>query len=582
MEQDNLDLQKILSILNRRKRLFSLGFGTLFFISVLVVWLWPPSFRSTATILIEEQEVPMDLVRSTITTFADQQIAKIKQQVMTRSNLLRIVEQFDLYASLRQRSPNEVILKRFVDDIHVKVISADVVDRRTGQPTKATIAFTLAYDGESPSSAQKVATELTNLFLAENLKTRERKAQEATEFLQREANDLSARIEELGKQIANFKQDADGALPELFEINLQMMNQADRQVMDIRQRLVALEDRKIDLEGQLAIIKPNTPMITASGERILDMEERLKALRAQYVSSAALFSPTHPDIIKMQQEIHALERATGPIPVTGELQKRLADEHALLQTRLKTLGDDHPDIKQSRAVIVALERELLQLASNPRSRELTGDPENPAYIQIQSQLNATVNEINSLKRTERILQEKIQTYSTRLEETPGLEPAYLELTRNRENSTKKYHEIRFKLLEAKVSQELEEQRKGERFSLIDPPDFPEQPDSPNRLVIMVLGIILSVFGGVGAVVVAENLDQSIRSSQDLTNLTKMAPLANIPYLPIMDEIQELARRRRFMKWAGMGGLVSLILLSHWFWLPFDVVWYAALRKLGLG
>lgn len=577
-----LDISQIIAILKRRKSVFWLGLFSVLTASVLVAWLWPPTYRSTATILIEEQEVPMDIVRSAITTYADQQIEKIKQQVMTRSTLLRIVEQFDLYPSLRQRSPNEVVLKEFVDDIQVKVISADVVDRRTGQSTKATIAFTLAYDGESPAKSQKVATELTNLFLAENLKTRERQAQEATEFLQKEAKDLAGQIEALEYRIAAFKQKADGALPELFEINLQLMNQAERELLDVKQRLTAMEDRKIDLEGQLAIIKPNTPIITASGQRILDLDERLKALRAQYVSSAAVLSPTHPDIIKMQQEIHALQAATGSLSPTDELQKRLADEHARLQTLFETHGTDHPDVKQSRQIIASLEREILRVARYPRKKELTADPENPAYIQIQAQLNAALNEIKALKETGRKLRSKVQMYSSRLERTPELEPAYLELTRNRDNSTKKYHEIRFKLLEAKVSQELEAQRKGERFSLIDPPDFPERPASPNRLVIMVLGSFLSILGGVGAMVIAENLDQSVRSSRDLAALTKMAPLANIPYLPLSADIQELARRRRLMKWAGAGGFVGLLVSGHWLWLPLDVLWYAALRKLGIG
>lgn len=582
MEQRTLDLPEILSILKRRKQVFLAGLVFLFTVSTLVAWLWPPSYRSTATILIEEQELPTDLVRSTITTFADQQIEKIKQQVMTRSTLLRIVDQFNLYAALRERSPNEVVLKQFVDDIEVKVISADVVDRRTGQPTKATIAFTLAYDSEVPRSAQKVATELTNLFLSENLKTRERQAQQATEFLQKESYDLDSQIEELEQRIAVFKQEAKGALPELFEINLQLMSQAERELMDVNQRLVALEDRKIDLVGQLAIIKPNTPIITSTGERILDMDERLKALRAQYASRAALLSSTHPDIIKMQQEISALQAATGSVPTTRDMQKRLADEHVHLQTLLKTLGDKHPDVQQARKVIASLEREIVRLAKFPRKREAPDHPENPAYIQSQAQFNATVNEIQSLRKTEQRLRKKVKHYSDRLERTPALEPAYLDLTRHRDNTTNKYHEIRFKLLEAKVSQELEAQRKGERFSLIDPPDFPEQPESPNRLVIMVLGTILSIFGGIGGVVISEKLDQSVRSSWDLTALTKMAPLASIPYLPGSEEIEKLITRRRNVRLAGIGALVSSVLLAHWLWLPLDVVWYAALRKLGMG
>ena len=582
MEQRSLDVQKIVDIVKRRKRVFGLAFAGIVGVSALVALLWPPTYRSTATILIQEQAVPTDLVRSAISSYVDQQIEKIKQQVMTRSTLLRIVEQFDLYASLRQRSPNEVVLKEFGDDIQIDVISADVVDRRTGQPTKATIAFMLAYDGETPAKAQKVATELTNLFLAENLKARERQAQETTEFLKQEGDNLAKVIEDFEHRIADFKQGAGRALPELFEINLQMMNQSERELLDVTQRLIALEDRKVDLESQLAIIKPNTPIITSTGERILDSEERLKALKAQYVSSAALLSPAHPDIVKMKQEIYALQGATGILTGVEELRKRLADEHAKTHALLETYGDTHPDVIRSRQVIASLEKEILKVAGQPRPQVPAENPENPAYIQVQGQLNSTINQMKALRASAQTLREKVKDFADRLERTAELEPGYQNLIRNRDNSTQKYHEIRFKLLEAGVSQELEEQQKGERFSLIDPPDFPEQPEAPNRLMIMILGVFLAFLGGGGTMALAENLDQSIRSVQDLKGLTQMAPLAIIPYLPVDEEITAMVKRRHMMKWVGAATLLFLVFLGHWLWLPVDVVWYAALRKLGMG
>ena len=270
MESQQTDLHAYVLMLRRRKTLIITTIGTLFFLSVVVAFLWPPSYRSTATILIEEQQVPPDLVRAAITSYADQRIEKIKQQVMTRANLLRIIEEFMLYESLRRRSTTEEVLEEFIDDIHIEVISADVVDKQTGRQTKATIAFTLSYDGHSPTIAQKVSNEITNLFLAENLRSREEQAQETTAFLQREAEDLNQHIGELEDQIADFKQGADGALPELFEVNMRLLNQADQELVDTKHRLISLEDQKIHLQGQLAIIKPHTPMVTVTGERILD------------------------------------------------------------------------------------------------------------------------------------------------------------------------------------------------------------------------------------------------------------------------------------------------------------------------
>ena len=553
--------------------------AVLFVLITFIAFIWPASYRSSATILIEEQEVPLDLVRSAINSFADQRIEKIKQQVMTRSNLMKIVEEFGLYTGLRERSTTEDVLEEFTDSISIEVISADVVDRRTGRPTKATIAFMLSYDGESPVLAQKVTDELTNLFLSENLKSRERQAQETTVFLRREAENLEQDIERFETEIAEFKQQADKALPELFEVNMQLMNQADRELLDLKQRLTALEDRKIHLEGQLAIIKPNTPIVTVTGERILDTEERLKALRAQYISSTAIMTHSHPDIIKMRQEIEALEQATHLAPGSGELRKRLENEHAKIEGLLEQYGDEHPDVIQSRRIISSLEKEIYELAKPvPPAQE--SNPENPAFIQILAQLNATINEIQSLKQSERTLRTKMNTYADRLTRTSELEPEYLELTRNRDNTAQKFHEVRLRLLEARVSQELEEQRKGERFSLIDPADLPQKPVSPNRSAIILLGLLIAMTGGVGAGMVAENLDHSIHTSAMLTELTRLPPLSTIPFMPNSEDLERMSKKRRALGWSSVGALIMLVVLVHFIWLPLDVAWYVALRKLG--
>src|SRR6185295_15209186 len=190
-------LKAYVAMFHRRRTLIVMVGGVLLGLSLAAAFLWPATYKSMATILIEEQEIPSELVHSTITSYADQRIETIKQQVMSRTTLWKVVEQYNLYADLRRTSPAEEVVKRFIKDIGVEVISADVVDKRTQHPTKATIAFTVAYQSSSPDLAQKVANELTSLFLGQNLKSRERQAQEATSFLQQEADNLSKHISEV-------------------------------------------------------------------------------------------------------------------------------------------------------------------------------------------------------------------------------------------------------------------------------------------------------------------------------------------------------------------------------------------------
>jgi uncharacterized protein involved in exopolysaccharide biosynthesis len=573
-------LQDYLAVFRRRRTLTLLTGGVFLVISLAAAFLWPATYKSMATILIEEQEIPSELVHSTITSYADQRIETIKQQVMSRTTLWKVVEQYNLYPDLRRTNAAEEVVKRFTKDIEVEVISADVVDKRTQHPTKATIAFTVAYQSSSPDLAQKVANELTSLFLGQNLKSRERQAQEATSFLQQEAENLSRHIGEVDEKIAAFKQQAKGALPELMPLNQQLMNQADRELMDIDQQTRSLEERKNYLEGELATIKPNTPIMSVTGERILDSVERLRALRAEYAGASANLAPDHPDIMKMKQEIGALEKETGHRPDIEEASKALLDARATLATYMERMGKDHPDVVKTRRKVEALEQEVRLLRAAPY-RNSTQRPENPAYINLQAQLNSVTSSLGALLKTRMDVKQRLQDYAARLERTPEIEPDYLVLTRDRDTSGQKYQDIRSRLLEAKVSEGLEVQRKGERFSLIDPPSLPERPNKPNRSAIVLLGFILALAGGLGSCAAAESLDHSIRTPEQLAQLTQLFPLAVVPFMPNEEDLSRAVKRRRLLRGAGVGVLVTTLALLHMFVMPLDVLWFAALRKFGL-
>lgn len=572
-------LPDYLVLLRRRRTLILAVWAALMAASAALAFLLPAVYRSTATILIEEQEIPPDLVRSAIATYADQRIETIKQQVLSRATLWRIVEQYGLYEKLRKRSPTEEVLERFTKDIQIDVLNVKVVDKRTQNPTQATIAFTLAYDGETPTSAQKVANELTSLFLAENLKSRERHAQETTAFLKREAENLDKHIQELEVMLAAVKHRADGALPELIQLNMQLLTQAQRELLDADRDIRSLREKKTYLEGELAQLKPQTPIITAGGDRLLDTGERLKALRAQYASVSAYMLPDHPDYIKLKQEIDSLEKETGGIDERDELSKRIQAERATLADLRERMHDSHPDVIRVQEVVASMEREL-QASSLRPTLPPPVKPENPAYINIQSQLASTQAMLGSLESARADLKRRMTEYAKRVEMTPTIEPDYMDLLRDRENSMRKHQEITSRLMEAQVSAELEVQRKGERFALINPPELPEKPERPNRLAIMLLGAFLALGGGIGTGVAVDNVDRTIHTSEQFGRVLQGVPLAVIPYLPSERELASLGRRRAVVGIAGIGVLVAGAVIVHLAWMPLDVLWYAVWRKLG--
>jgi protein tyrosine kinase modulator len=578
MEEETKDLRDYLAAFRRRKKPLLATVTVLFLIAVAVAALLPSVYRSTATILIEQQEMPPDLVRSTISSYADQRIQVISQQVMTRANLMRIVEKYNLYPSYRANKTSEELLQRLSKDIKLDILKADVIDQRSGAKTTATIAFSLSYEGEAPAIAQKVANELVTLFLSENLKSRQQKTAETSTFLGDEAAKLSEHVSETEAKLATFKAKNTGRLPELMQLNMQLRDRADSETKELDRQISSLEERKFYLEGQLAQMKPNSPLISASGERILDSDERLKTLQAQQASLSGVYSSSHPDIVKMRREIEALQKETGGGADPQEQSKQLIRLRAELATTREKYSDDHPDVVKLKKSIAALEAEQ-PVPAKVRAAGVT--PENPAYIAFKAQLEGILSELKSSRSKRAALQSKIASYDRRLEQTPEVEREYLDLTRDHEASLMRYREIRAKQMQADIGQELEKDRKGERFSLIDPPQLPEKPSSPNRPAILLLGFVLSVGSGVGSAAVLESLDASVRGSKALSGLLKVPVLAVIPY---MENNEERQRKRKITLIITLSSIATLglaVVLVHFFFVPLDVLWFRALRWLGM-
>lgn len=574
-EEQDKGIAEYLAGLKRRKKQILLASSVLFILSAVIAFVLPAVYRSTATILIEEQEIPPELVRSTITSYADQRIQVISQQVMTRANLMQIVERYNLYPRQRRHETNEEILARMRDDIRLDIVNADVIDRRSGNKTTATIAFTLSYDGETPEGAQKVANELTTLYLNENLKTRQEKAAQTSVFLAEEVRRLSQHISETESKLAAFKAQNVGRLPELVGLNMQLRDRTDSELLETDRQISVLQERKFYLEGQLAQMKPNSPMISAGGERILDSSERLKALEAQYASLTGIYSPEHPDVIKMQREINALRKETGGGDSAAEQEKRLTGMRAELASLRDKYSDNHPDVIKLKRAIASLE----QAAAAPRTAApRTVKPENPAYITLESQLRAAEKELQTLQAKRNDLKAKMASYEARIEQTPQVERVYLDLNRDHENSLRRYQELKAKQMEAEVAQELEKGSKGERFSLIDPPQYPEKPHSPNRPAILLLGLLLSIGGGLGYGAILESLDQSVKSSKQLLSLGLAPLLATIPYMVNDTERSHKRKTRAVVATSGLAAVVVVVVLIHMLWMPLDVLWYSILRR----
>src|SRR5258708_4535413 len=313
--------------------------------------IWPPTYRTGATILIEQQEIPQDLVRSAISSFADQRVQVISQRVMTTQNLMALIERYNLYADIRESKPREVLLQKMRKDISRKMISSDVIDPRSGRPTQATIAFTVSYQNHSPDLTLKVANELTTLYLNENLTSRTQMAEQTTAFFSEQAASQQAHIIELDKKLADYKRKHKDSLPDLAQLNMQVSDRTELELRDAENRIAALDSQQILLRAQLAQLNPTSQVYSDTGQRVMGVEDRLKSLRSELAGYKARYAPGHPDIINTEREIAGLEKQSKAQDVTSDIARQLGEAQAQLSRAQEKYSADHPDVIRLRHLV---------------------------------------------------------------------------------------------------------------------------------------------------------------------------------------------------------------------------------------
>lgn len=572
-------LERVRDLL-RRKGLVIGTFAVGMIATILAALLIPPVYQSAATILIEQQEIPQDFVRSTITSFADQRIQVISQRVMTSQNLIGIIERNDLYAKERASKPRELVVERMRDDVKLKMISADVIDPRSGSPVRATIAFNLSYKNSNSELAYKVASELTSLYLNENLSGRARQTQQALAFLEDEGKRLETEISSLESKITDFKARNQGKMPQLASINMGAVERTELELRDVANRLASLDQQELLLRAQLAQIPPTAPVFSDSGQRVLTPEDRLKALKSQLASLKARYGPQYPDVVSTEAMIASLEQQASADADENELVRKLDDARTRLAAARARYSGEHPDVRSLEALVASLEEARRAAQAAPTRPTSVGTPDNPVYIQVKAQLDTLQFQRVQYEQERQFLRGKLDDFERRVSQSPEIERQLLTLTRDYDTAQRKYQDIRSKQLEAQASLNLETERKGERFTLIEPPLPSEAPVSPNRGLILALGIFASVLLAVGAGFAASVLDGSVRGPTDLGRLLEVPPLAQLPVMITAEDRRRARRARQVTLLATGASVVVLALVLHLFVRPLDIVWLQVLHRFG--
>ena len=157
-----------------------------------VVWAHsqPNLYRSETVILVIPQRVPDNYVRSTVTTRLQDRLQSISQQILSRTRLERIIQDFNLYPEMRRTTFMEAVVEEMRRNIIPQIVKGD--------------AFKITYVSTDPLQAMQVTERLASLYIDESLKDREVLAEGTNQFLETQLQDARQRLIAHEKKLEDY------------------------------------------------------------------------------------------------------------------------------------------------------------------------------------------------------------------------------------------------------------------------------------------------------------------------------------------------------------------------------------------
>jgi polysaccharide biosynthesis transport protein len=484
-------------------------------------WVLPSRYKSGTLILVEQPSMPKDYVTPNITDDLQTRLASITQQILSRTRLLHIIQQLNLYADQRGHLNEDELVERMRKDIDIELVK-DVYGHIT--------SFNIFYSSHDPHVAEQVTGELTNLFISENLELRQQKSEDTTKFLEQQLESARQSLAEQEEKVRTYKDQHLGELPDQLSSNVQILSGLQSQLQSEEGGLNA--DRQQNAYLQSMLEQSRALQRTSKGGEgagtpvgIPALDQELGKLKAQLADLSSHYTDRHPDVRKLKDQIAKTEKMR---------EQALADLKAAATTASGTGNLS---------------------ASTP------GDVDNgdgAATAQLQGQLKSNQIDMTNKEHDIAALKAKIDDYQRRLDVGPAREQQYADLTRGYEQSKANYDELLKKKNSSQMATSMELLQQGEHFQMIDPPSLPIKPDFPNRLKFCGIGLGIGIALGGALAGGTEYLDDRLYNEKALKEILSMSVISEIPAITSPDE-ERKREKKLWVSWVAAGLVFATVL-----------------------
>ncbi|HTC46694.1 MAG TPA: XrtA system polysaccharide chain length determinant [Candidatus Aquilonibacter sp.] len=508
------DLPHYLGIVRRRHMQFLIPLLAGWLVVWGASWVLPSRYRSGTLILVEQPTMPKDYVTPNVNDDLQDRLRSITQQILSRTRLLHIIDQLHLYSAAHGNPSPDDQVERMRKDIDIELV-------RDGEGRVS--AFNVSYLSQDPHVAQQVTSELTNLFISENLEVRQQQSEDTTKFLESQLETARKTLADQEEKIREFKGQHVGQLPAQVGSNLQILAGIQSQLQAEEDALNTAKQQRAYLEtlvSQNRALPGSSKGDGTAPTGLAAIDQELATLRAQLADLSSHYTDRHPDVRKVKEEIARTEKMRSQ-----------------LVAQLKAGSSAGTDANSVDAG--------------------AQDPSSP-LLQLQGQAQANRTEIANREQTIKDLEAKVNDYQARLNQEPVREQQLSDLTRGYDQSKANYDELLKKKNESAMATSMELLQQGERFRIIDPPSLPLKPDFPNRLKFCAIGLAMGLALGTVVAGAFEVMDDRIYDEKEFVKLLPVAVISEIPDISAAAD-EHAERRRMWLGWAT-AAIVSVTIL----------------------
>ena len=516
----------VLEMLGRRKWLALLIFAGTFTAAASVLWFLPNVYESTATVLIEHQQIPEAFVKSTVTSGVDIRLQTGSQEILSRSRLENLIQRFNLYAKVRRERTLEDAIEEMRKDIKFELKRVEL-EKNTSN--RATVSFSISFRGGDPRQVASVTNTLASAYIDEDLKVRAQQAVGTAQFLRTQLEGLKTKLDEQERRVSAFKESHIGELPEQLATNLATLESLNTQLRLNSENQIRVSERQAGLARQLAEARAYDRLLTP---------------------------PPPPSAPKPETNV---ERLTKQVE---DLQKELAELRARFSAK-------YPDVVQAQARLVALEEELAKAKQQQPTqddgkavRTTTASP-NSTVLAVQKALSEAEAESKALKVEAEGLRRTIALYQQRVENTPRREQEFQGLSRDYLTTKESYASLMKRQEEAELAESMEQRQKGEQLRILDPAIPATHPAAPKRLKLIPMALALSLGLAAGVVLLIEQLHPAFHTVEELRTFSPVRVLVSIPRIVTAGDRRRECWRFGLTVVPAVLGLMLIVGGSYW-------------------